>query len=181
MTRRLTLTLCCAIVALWTSTLAAAQELTATVVGISDGDTITVLVDRQQLRIRLHGIDAPEKGQPYSDAAKRYLSAGTHKRTIRIVNKGKDRYGRTLAVLYLPTDAGDLDVNADMVNTGLAWSYRQFSKDYAANEDAARRDRRGLWQDPHPVPPWQWRKPAARKASAGLSGPRSGSIRLSKF
>src|SRR4051794_8087798 len=101
-------------------------EMTGRVVGITDGDTITVLKDaNEQVRVRLTEIDAPEKGQPWGARAKDALSALVFSQTVRVVDSGKDQYGRTLGRVYV----GTKDVNAEMVRSGSAWAYRQYLTD----------------------------------------------------
>ena len=126
------------------------------VIGIADGDTMTVLVERQLVKVRLSEIDAPERGQPFGNRSKQSLSDLCFDKTATLDYKGKDRYGRTLARVY----CDGIDANAEQVRQGMAWVYRVYApKDsplYAA-EDEAKRARRGLWADVEPVPPWEWR------------------------
>lgn len=130
------------------------------VVAVLDGDTITVL-DRgnSQHRIRFAGIDAPEKGQAFGQAAKKRLSDLVFGRDVRIEVQDQDRYGRTIGRVW----AGDLDINQDMIRSGFAWAYRNYLREplrtpYLATEAEARRAGRGLWRDPSPIPPWEWRR-----------------------
>ncbi len=126
------------------------------VVGVSDGDTVTVRCDQgPQERIRLVEIDAPEKRQPYGQKAKQVLSDLIYKKEITVSRQGKDRYKRTLAQLSL----GELDINREMVRQGYAWCYRQYLKDKTCLKDEAiaKQANRGLWQDKDPQPPWQFR------------------------
>jgi endonuclease YncB( thermonuclease family) len=118
-----------------------AEELTGRVVGVTDGDTVRLLVERQEIRIRLDQIDAPEKRQPFGSRSKESLSELVFGKTVRAVTSGKDRYGRSLATLY----AGNLNANAEQVRRGMAWVYRQYPV-----EEEARRAKRGLWSDPQP-------------------------------
>lgn len=147
--------------------LSAAEDVEGKVVGVHDGDTITVLSkDRQQFKIRLHGIDAPESKQPFGDRAKRHLSDLVFNKSVRVDVKGKDRYGRALGVVYLDGK----DINAVMVRDGYAWAYVRYSNDYVKQEKQARAARRGLWSQRNPVPPWQWRhsgsvKPAQNRTA----------------
>jgi len=131
-------------------------DFSGKVVGVSDGDTITVLKDREQVKVRLVEIDAPEKGQAFGNRSKQALSALCFNKQARLEDKGKDRYGRTLARVY----CDGIDANAGQVRQGLAWVYRKYApKDsplYAV-EDEAKAARRGLWADSKPVPPWDWR------------------------
>jgi micrococcal nuclease len=141
-------------------TVAEAEIITGNVVSIADGDTCTVLVDGQQVKVRLEGMDAPEKGQPYGDKAKQELSGLAFDKSVTVVTTGKDRYGRTLGRVFVDLDGESIDVNARLVAQGFAWRYVKYSDDpnLIAAEEAARRDRRGLWADPSPVAPWDWRK-----------------------
>jgi endonuclease YncB( thermonuclease family) len=133
----------------------AAGELTGQVVAVMDGDTVGLLVDRQEFRVRLYQIDAPEKRQAFGQRSKQSLSELVYGRTVKAVTAGEDRYGRTLATLY----AGDLNVNAEQVRRGMAWVYRRYARDPSlfTHEYEARAARRGLWADPDPIPPWEWR------------------------
>ena len=138
------------------------QVVTGRVVGVHDGDSITVLAaGNVQLKVRLDGIDAPELKQPFSTQSKQALSGLVFGRTVNLHVTGKDRYKRTLAVVMV---AG-LNVNREMVIQGLAWRYEKYSKDAAllAAQNEARGARRGLWVDPAPVPPWDWRSRAKAK------------------
>ena len=133
--------------------------LTGKVVGVTDGDSLTLLVDQTQYKIRLIGIDAPEKNQPYGNRAKQELSAKVFGKEVRVVSKGQDKYRRTLGVVEIE----GRDVNLEMVKEGWAWSYR--SKPYAEAEQEARKARVGLWADPNPIPPWEWRTRSKRRLS----------------
>jgi endonuclease YncB( thermonuclease family) len=124
---------------------------------VPDGDSITVLVrGRQQVNVRLVEIDAPEKAQPFGNRSKRALEALVHGKDVLVVERGYDRYQRTLGRVY----RGDLDVNAEQVRQGMAWSVRQYANDASLSriEAEAKAEHRGLWRDPGPVPPWKWRK-----------------------
>jgi endonuclease YncB( thermonuclease family) len=103
-----------------------AAELTGRVVAVTDGDTLTLLTsERRRLTIRLVEIDAPEGGQPWGQRSKQQLSELVASRQVRVVENGKDQYGRTLGRIYV----GDVDVNAEMVRTGSAWAYREYLVD----------------------------------------------------
>lgn len=137
--------------------LAAVQvDFEGKVVGITDGDTITVLVGTDPVKVRLNGIDAPEKKQPFGTQSRAKLGELAFGKTVTVHSAGKDRYGRTLGTVL----ADGQSVNLKMVETGLAWHYAQYSKDAALAdaEKAARAARRGLWADPKPVAPWEFRK-----------------------
>ena len=135
-----------------------AAPVTARVVGIVDGDTITVLIERTQVRIRLNGIDCPEKGQPFGRAATELTSSLAFGKTVQVISHGPDRYGRTVADIILP---GGKSLNQELVRAGLAWWFRRYAprdKTLARLEEEARDARRGLWRDEDPIPPWLWRK-----------------------
>lgn len=132
-----------------------AAEFCGKVVSIADGDTITVLFDNEQRKIRLDEIDAPEKKQPFGTRAKQALSEKIGEKEVRIVWAKKDRYGRILGRVY----CGDRWINREMVGDGFAWRYVQYSRDpeLAKAEAEARDAKRGLWSDKEPIPPWEWR------------------------
>lgn len=125
------------------------------VVGVTDGDMIKILTSEwQQIKVRLYGIDAPEKKQPYGTVAKRYLSDLIVGKTVQIEELGKDRYKRVLGIVYL----GDKDVNEILVLNGYAWAFTKYSKIYESQEWQARSNALGLWRDKNPIKPEIWRK-----------------------
>ena len=141
------------------------------VVAISDGDTITLLTeDKQQLKIRLVGIDTPEKKQAFGTKARDHLASRIFKQDVEVDLRKKDQYGRHLGVIYI----GGADVNQSMIQDGYAWFYKHYAKEqpkeealrYANAERDARLKKRGLWADPNPVPPWEFRKEAKEDARA---------------
>jgi endonuclease YncB( thermonuclease family) len=146
-----------AALALWmmvTSVLA--TTLVGRVVKIADGDTLTIVIDGQQEKIRLSDIDTPERKQPYGTRAKQALSELTFGKTITVLTTTRDRYGRVIGQIR----ADGVDVNAELVRLGYAWVYRRYSKDAALLhlEELARSEGRGLWADSNPIPPWEWRR-----------------------
>ncbi|TCZ61384.1 thermonuclease family protein [Roseicella aquatilis] len=145
----------------------AATELRGHVVGITDGDTLTLLTPgKRQVKVRLAEIDTPESRQPYGTRARQALAELTFRRQVRVVVEDTDRYGRRVGRVH----AGRLDVNAEMVRRGAAWVYDQYSHDpiLAALEAEARAARRGLWALPEAerVPPWEWRRQAREQREA---------------
>ena len=133
------------------------SDTPARVVSVHDGDTLTVLIERRQVKVRLADIDAPELGQPFGANSKRSLSDLCFGKAAMLDVRGKDRYKRTIAQV---TCAGT-DANAEQVRRGLAWTYTRYAKvgsPLHAIQWAARQDHRGLWADPTPVPPWDWRR-----------------------
>lgn len=133
-------------------------ELTGRVVRISDGDTIVILVGREQVKVRLHGIDAPESKQPFGQRAKERLGELCHERDVVVRVVGKDRYGRTVGVVLVD----GVDVGAEMVFSGLAWQFTRYDKSerLASYQLDAMEAGRGLWSQPA-VPPWEWRRNTA--------------------
>lgn len=137
------------------------------VVRILDGDTIDVLVNRQTIRVRLADIDAPESGQAFGSRARQRLAGLTFRQEVQVTEKEVDRYGRTLGVVYAPLQypGGQTqltNINAIMVQEGMAWAYRYYGKPTDAQmyeyEKEARRQRLGLWSDPNAQEPWKWRR-----------------------
>jgi micrococcal nuclease len=127
----------------------------AQVIGVSDGDTLTVLEDRKPVKIRLANIDAPEKAQPFGQRSKQSLSDMCFGKDATYQVQTKDRYGRTVARVT----CDGVDANVAQVERGMAWVYPKYNKDPSlpALEEASRLDQRGLWRDPSPVAPWEWR------------------------
>jgi endonuclease YncB( thermonuclease family) len=137
-------------------------DITGNVVGVADGDTITVLdADKVQYKIRLTGIDAPEKKQPFGNRSKQSLSDMVFNKTVTVETVKRDRYGRELGKVL----AGGKDVNLEQVRAGLAWHYKAYERTqsatdrqaYADTENEAKAAKRGLWADSDPIPPWEWR------------------------
>ena len=154
-----------------------AEPIIGRVVGVADGDTITVLdALKHQHKIRLSGIDAPEGGQAFGQNSKRALSDCAFGKNATVEGDKTDRYGRTVGRVVV---AG-VDCNLRQVELGMAWHYVKYaserpaaeSKLYAAAEAAARAAKRGLWADPHPMPPSDWRAGGqqARAAAKESSG-----------
>jgi micrococcal nuclease len=137
-------------------------EFSGRVVSIADGDTLTVLrADRTQVKIRLHGIDTPETGQDFGNRAKEAAAAMAFGKDVTIRPVDRDRYGRTVAVVILPDGRS---MNQELVRDGWAWWYRQYApkdRELERLESEARTAKRGLWSQPNPVAPWEWRKPKA--------------------
>ncbi|MFI5446201.1 thermonuclease family protein [Polaromonas sp. UC242_47] len=147
------------LVPLWTL----AATLQGTVVGISDGDTITVLdASKTSHKIRLSGIDAPEKKQAFGNISKQSLSDMVYERTVTVEYTKEDRYGRKLGKVLV----NGVDANLVQVRMGLAWHYKKYQKEqppedrleYTRAEAKAKEAGRGLWRDGQAVPPWDWRK-----------------------
>ncbi|MDB5775215.1 MAG: thermonuclease family protein [Herbaspirillum sp.] len=150
------------------------------VIGISDGDTMTLLVDRNPLRIRLANIDAPEITQAFGQKSKRSLSDLCWGKDAQYDARTVDQYGRTVAVVR----CAGVEVNRAQVRRGMAWTYPHYNQDAGLPmlERGSRAQRVGLWSDAHPVPPWVYRHavplqpPSATDAC--LTGPRGGRYRI---
>lgn len=172
-----------------------AGTLQGKVVSVSDGDTITVLdATKVEHKIRLAGIDAPEKSQAFGTSSKQHLSSLVYGKTVDVDFSKTDKYGRTIGKVVV----GGLDANLSQIRAGLAWHYKQYEKEqppsdratYSQAEIEARTNRLGLWQDAKPIPPWDFRhgtgesSPDQRMASgeacpcggnAACTGPKGGS------
>ncbi len=134
--------------------------LACIVIGVSDGDTLTARCEMSEgfenLRIRLAEIDAPEKGQAFGNRSKEHLAALCFGKHADVAPQGRDRYLRTVAHVYCDKE----DAGTEQLRAGMAWVFDRYVIDrrlYAV-QDEARTARRGLWEDPHPVAPWEWRR-----------------------
>ena len=133
------------------------EGLSGKVVSVADGDTMTIQTrDGRRIKVRLEGIDAPEKGQDYGTKARNHLNDLCYGKIVTITHKGEDQYGRVLGVVYL----GYLNVNEEMVRVGLAWYYSYFVTDIRLDslDKEARRKKLNIWSMDNPVPPHQFRK-----------------------
>jgi len=135
----------------------ARADFTGKVVAVADGDTLTVLVDRQQVKVHLAEIDAPELKQPFGLRSRQSLAELCFGKDAVVREAGRDRYGRTIGRV----DCSGTDANAEQVRRGMAWVYRRSTESTPPLyflEDEAQRSHEGLWADRSPVPPWLWRK-----------------------
>lgn len=142
--------------------LANAITIAGKVVGVSDGDTVTVLdTSKTQFKIRLEGIDAPEKAQPFGQKSKEHLSDLVFGKQVEVQSNKTDKYGRTVGKVLV----NGKDANLEQVRAGFAWHYKEYQKEqsasdraaYANAETSAQSNRLGLWRAPKPMPPWEWR------------------------
>ncbi len=139
----------------WKSKPTAAERITGKVVGILDGDTYDVLLEgNKQVRVRMEGIDAPERGMPFNKAAKKYLSDLCFGKMVALEVSGTDRYDRTLAFSYLEDGR---ELSHEMIKAGLAWHYKYYNndEDLAQLEMEVREAKIGIWSMPNPMPPWE--------------------------
>ncbi len=143
--------------------LTSAETIQGKVVGVTDGDTITVLdQSKTQRKIRLSGIDAPEKGMPFGQKSKQHLSDLVAGKVVEVETTKVDRYGRNVGKVIVE----GLDANLAQIEAGFAWHYKAYEREqsradrltYSQAEDLAREARKGLWIDREPVSPWDWRK-----------------------
>lgn len=156
------------LIALFTMCAAAyAGTWTGEVVGVVDGDTIKVrrASDGEQVTLSLAEIDAPERHQAYGSAAKAHLSALAFRRSVDVDAQSLDRYGRMVAIV----STGGMDLNRQMLRSGLAWCYRVYARRPSCPSDQAfaRSVRAGLWQDEVPIAPWEFRRSNPSRSGGG--------------
>jgi len=168
------------LLALCLPVIAQTRTITGKVVGVTDGDTITVLdASRQQHKIRLDGIDAPESSQAFGQRAKESLSDLVFGKTVTVTSTKTDRYGRIVGKVMLD----GRDINLEQIKRGMAWFFRKYahelSRDDARAYEQAEADaiakRRGLWSEPGPIAPWELRA-AKRNEAETQPAPTTGEI-----
>ena len=131
------------------------------VVGVTDGDTIKVMgTHNKQVKIRLYGIDTPEKGQAFGKKAKQFTSGMVFGKIVEVDPVTVDRYGRTIALVY---DTDGKSLNEELVRAGFAWVYTRYCdwaicQEWEKIEAETRKAKMGLWHDPNPIPPWEFRR-----------------------
>lgn len=145
-------------------------DFSGKVVGVSDGDTISVMRKGRAAKVRLFGIDCPEKHQDFGARAKQFTSELVFDQTVQVKVKDTDRYGRLVAEVLLPDGRS---LNEALLSAGLAWWYRRYApenKKFELLESQARRERRGLWSMKNPVPPWEFRRSQRARPERARSG-----------
>ncbi len=144
-----------------------AETLSGYVVGITDGDTLTLLADRNQHKIRLAEIDTPERGQPWGTRARQALADKVFQKDVVVEVVDIDRYDRLVGKIWL----GTRDINREMVSEGHAWAYRQYLNDQSLLKDEAKAKEQGigLWSVAGPVAPWEWRRGTRQPTLSGKS------------
>jgi len=159
-----------------------AEELRGRIVGLADGDTATVLdTDKSQHRVRIAGIDAPERGQPGAQRSKESLSALIYDQPVRVEWKKRDRFGRIVGKIWVaspdspcrgePACPMNVDAGLAQITMGRAWWFRKYANEqspedrgqYESAEQEARAKRAGVWRDGTAVPPWEWRERRAER------------------
>jgi endonuclease YncB( thermonuclease family) len=146
------------------------RQLVERVVKVTDDDTIVVLQGKKQVKVRIAGIDAPEKKQAFGNRSRQSMASLVHGGVVKADCPKRDRYGRSVFKVWVqPRDRGTsgmaLDAGLAQIAAGLAWWYRRYANEqsaedrghYESEENEARLRKRGLWQDANPVPPWEWR------------------------
>ncbi len=150
----------------------AGEMLEGRVVGVHDGDTVTLLMaGNRQIKVRLAQIDAPELDQAFGQQSKQSLSAMVFNKTIKVEKETKDKYGRTVGTLFVE----GIDSNKEQIKLGMAWVYRKYLHDQSllSLEEAARQAKVGLWADANPMAPWDYRHGGKeKKARDTLIAPR---------
>lgn len=158
-------------------------DVAGKVVKVTDGDTTQVLTSEQELfKIRLTGIDAPESKQPFGNASRKNLADMVAGKEVLVESSKTDRYGRVLGKVWVkPSDCAScgktLDANHAQLLAGMAWWYRYYAKEqppedrgrYESAEEGAVKRNLGLWSEPSPVPPWDWRKGARSVTEAPVA------------
>lgn len=141
--------------------LRSSDSITGKVVKVTDGDTITVLVEQRQFKVRLNAIDAPERKQDYSKKTQKLAPELVFEKEVRVVTHGNDRYGRTIGDVFI----GQTNVNEKLVEDGWAWNYVKYSTSQrlAELEKEARASKKGLWAGKSPVATWDYRAEQARQ------------------
>lgn len=144
------------------------SDFTGKCVGVSGGDTIKVMKDEKQVKITLEGIDCPESYQDFCAVAKEFTSNLVFGKEVIVKGDKLDKYGRTSAIVFV----GETNLNLELVKAGLAWHYKDFSKDecLALAEKEARENKKGLWSKPSPIPPWEFRKSMPVEPIVTVSG-----------
>ncbi|MCD9015200.1 thermonuclease family protein [Parachryseolinea silvisoli] len=141
---------------------AAFAQLTGNVVSIADGDTFTLLTsENEQIRIRLHGIDCPEKKQDFGAKAKQFLSDMIFQKSVNVREMDVDRYGRTIGMVTID----GINVNEALLKAGLAWHYKKYDQNptWARLDEEASQAKRGLWSQPSSIAPWEYRTAKKRQ------------------
>jgi endonuclease YncB( thermonuclease family) len=135
------------------------------VMKVIDGDTVTVLVNKTQIKVRLDSIDAPEADQPYYRRSKDSLAELCAGKDAHVIEHGRDRYGRAIGLVH----CAGIDANSEQVRRGFAWVFLKYApagSQLYKLEQAARQNRTGLWADARPMPPWDWRAAARARGNA---------------
>ena len=152
------------------------EMVSGKVISVKDGDTIEILYQNQALRIRLYGVDAPEKDQDFGQKAKMFTSQLAFSKIVKADIKNKDMYGRSVAEVFLPNGKS---LNKELVKNGFAWHYKEYSKDedLANLEIEAQNKKAGLWSSKNPQAPWEFRK----EKKSGIKTPNRPEMKINKL
>lgn len=134
----------------------ASEVLEGKVVGVHDGDTVNLLISgNKQVKIRLAQIDAPESDQAFGQKSRQTLASMVFNKNVKVEKETVDKYGRTVGTIFVDS----IDVNREQIKQGMAWAYRQYLHDQSLvdDEEKAKQSKVGLWSDPNPMPPWEYR------------------------
>ncbi len=131
------------------------ESFSGRVTAVSDGDTLRVLANRREVKVRLYGIDSPESHQAFGTQARKFTSQQAFGKTVAVEVRDTDQYGRTVGEVILPDGT---NLNALLVKSGYAWAYRHHSRKFIPEEEDAKSNKRGLWADRNPTPPWEFRR-----------------------
>lgn len=138
-------------------------EIKGKVIGIKDGDTVEILEGKTKIKVRLFGIDCPEQHQDFGQKAKAFTSDMCFGKEVKVLVKGKDYFGRTLAELVLPNGK---NLNQELVKEGMAWHFKKYSSSKILEklQSEAKSKKIGLWSHANPIPPWEFRKSQKKKS-----------------
>lgn len=134
----------------------ASEVLEGKVIGVHDGDTVNLLISgNKQVKIRLAQIDAPESDQAFGQKSRQMLASMVFNKNVKVEKETVDKYGRTVGTIFVDS----IDVNREQIKQGMAWAYRQYLHDQSLvdDEEKAKQSKVGLWSDPNPMPPWEYR------------------------
>lgn len=153
----------------------AQPQIQGKVVSVADGDTITILQNNKQYKIRLYGIDTPEKKQDFGQKAKKFTSDMVFKQDVKVIAYDIDRYGRTVGMVYIDQKC----LNEELIRNGFAWVYKRycgedFCRHWQQLEQEARTNKHGLWIYDNPIPPWDFRRDKSSKSN--ISGAYHGNV-----
>jgi len=160
----------------------AQSSIQGKVVGVADGDTIAVLQNSKQYKIRLYGIDTPEKKQDFGQKAKRFTSDMVFRKDVKIISYGTGKYGRTIGLVYV----GQKCLNEELIKKGFAWVYKQYCSESFCNEwfqleREARQNKLGLWIYDNPISPWDFRRGKSNKSKDKIPGEYHGNVSSKVF
>lgn len=136
------------------------SQLKGRIIGVSDGDSVSLLDENNVVfKIRLNGIDAPEKKQDYGSVSKNFIGDLIYDKKVWVITNGKDRYGRTIGTIYLSESMNGKSVNEMSLENGMSWHYKKYDNNifWSNLELKAKEGKVGLWKLPNPIPPWSFR------------------------